>query len=342
MADHLMYRHTNALGKTTVVEGCGNGSPPNCELMDQGVDFRGQQSGSDSRLYEFQGFQGQAAGIAYALDIRRLLDPDPVAFKVLLFHVLRALPGIGVYVAGMILSLAYGQDVPALDANGLRVLARLYGVQEAVSRSMVRRQLQETARRVLPEGRAGEFNEALIEFGALVCTPRDPVCEDCPIVRSCRAVALGLQHSIPVRLPRRAIPHRDVTAAVIWSGGRVLISQRLNDRMLGGLWEFPGGKCETAESYDACLRREIREELALDIEVAEPLVTFDHAYSHLHITLHVFHCRPLSDPPRAIEVADWRWVALDNLGDFPLSVADRRIAQALIERATDPGACPVG
>lgn len=255
---------------------------------------------------------------------------------------LRALPGIGVYVAGMILSLAYGQDVPALDANGLRVLARLYGVQEAVSRSMVRRQLQETARRVLPEGRAGEFNEALIEFGALVCTPRDPVCEDCPIVRSCRAVALGLQHSIPVRLPRRAIPHRDVTAAVIWSGGRVLISQRLNDRMLGGLWEFPGGKCETAESYDACLRREIREELALDIEVAEPLVTFDHAYSHLHITLHVFHCRPLSDPPRAIEVADWRWVALDNLGDFPLSVADRRIAQALIERATDPGACPVG
>jgi A/G-specific adenine glycosylase len=244
---------------------------------------------------------------------------------------LRELPGIGEYVAGMIASLAYGQDAPALDANGYRVLARLCAIQPPVDRSSTRRQLRDVARNLLPAGQAGAFNEALIELGALICTPRKPACEACPLGDECLALEQGLQHILPVRRPRRVPPHRDVTAAVIWQGDKVLISQRLADSMLGGLWEFPGGKCEEGETYQACLQREILEELALHIDVGAHLITFDHAYSHMHITLHAFHCQPLDGPPQAIEVADWQWIAPDELSTYPLSVADLRIAQALRE-----------
>ena len=251
---------------------------------------------------------------------------------------LRALPGIGDYVAGMIASLAFGLDTPALDANGYRVLARLCAEQRPVDGSAVRRQLRDVARAMLPAGSAGEFNEALIELGALVCTPRKPACETCPLADRCQAFAQGLQQTIPVRRPRRVPPHRDVTAAVIWNGEKVLISQRMADSMLGGLWEFPGGKCEAGETHQVCLQREILEELAVHIDVGEHLISFDHAYSHLHITLHAFHCRPLDGPPQAIEVADWQWVAPDELSAYPLSVADQRIAQALLEQiASAPG-----
>ena len=246
---------------------------------------------------------------------------------------LRALPGIGDYMAGMILSLAYEQDVPALDANGYRVLARLCGIQQPIDKSAIRRQLWEIAGELIPAGSAGAFNEALIELGALVCTPRSPACDTCPLSNGCQAYAQELQDAIPIRRPRRRPPHRDVTAAVIWNEGKVLISQRLNTSMLGGLWEFPGGKCEAGETHQICLKREIEEELALHIDVGTHLITFDHAYSHIHITLHTYHCKPLDGPPQAIEVADWQWVALDELANYPLSVADQRIAQALLKEA---------
>ena len=246
---------------------------------------------------------------------------------------LRALPGIGEYVAGAILSLAYGRDAPALDSNGARVLARLCGVWEPIDAAAARRALQEVARALLPAGRAGEFNEALIELGALVCTPRRPACAACPLRGPCAAFAGNLQKQLPTRRPRRPVPHYDVAAAVIWDreADRVLIAQRRGDDMLGGLWEFPGGKREEDETLPACLRREIAEELGLDVEVGEHLLSFNQAYSHLRVTLHVYHCRPLNGPPRAIEVADWRWVRLEQLSDYPLSVADQRIARRLME-----------
>lgn len=240
------------------------------------------------------------------------------------------LPGIGDYIAGAILSLAFQQDVPALDANARRVLARLRAIREPLDSPAVRRRLEDMAREYLPRGLAGPFNEALMDLGALVCTPRQPACSTCPLREECQAYALGMVAEIPARRPRRPVPHYDVTAAVIWQGERVLLAQRFNDDMLGGLWEFPGGKCEAGESLTDCLQREIREELALDIEVLAPLATIEHAYSHLRVTLHAFHCRPRHGAPQAIGVQDWRWVSLDQLSQFPLSVADQRIAAQLV------------
>lgn len=246
---------------------------------------------------------------------------------------LMALPGIGEYTAGAVLSIAFGQDEPAVDGNVRRVLCRLFAVEGDLRRADARRRLWDLARRLLPSGRAGDFNQGVMHLGSVVCKARRPDCAICPLGALCEARRLGKEEQIPQRTPRRAVPHYDVTAAVIWEGNdRVLIAQREADDMLGGMWEFPGGKCEPGESLAECLRREIREELDLEIEVGERLRSVQHAYSHFRITLHAFHCRPTGGDPHALGCAAWRWVRLGELPDFPFPVADQKIIAALQER----------
>ncbi len=242
---------------------------------------------------------------------------------------LRALPGIGDYTAGAILSLAFGADVPALDGNAYRVLCRLFAVEDDPRRAGTRRRLWALAEGLLPRGQAGPFNVALMDLGATVCVPRAPRCHLCPVAAFCAARRRGLEGELPVRPPRRELPHYDVTAGVIWRDGRVLIAQRPAEGMLGGLWEFPGGKCEDGETLPDCLRREIREELGIEIAVGAPLTVVRHAYSHFRITLHAFTCRHLSGEPRALGCAAWRWVRPDELHDFAFPVTDQRIIAVL-------------
>lgn len=246
---------------------------------------------------------------------------------------LLSLPGIGPYTAGAILSLAFGQDAAVLDGNVRRVLCRLALVREDPRRPAVQRNLWATARAVLVPGQAGQVNEALMELGATVCRPRSPHCGTCPLADLCKACQHGAQEEVPVRPPRRKLPHHQVTAAVIRQAGRILLTQRRPDDLLGGLWEFPGGTCTEKEPLKACLKREIAEELGIEITVGDLLVTLPHAYTHFRITLHAFLCRRTSGQPRALDCADWRWISLEEAGDLPMSVLDRRIADILVEKA---------
>ncbi len=242
---------------------------------------------------------------------------------------LRALPGVGEYMAGALLSIAFGRDEPALDGNIRRVLARLFHVAGPPEAAATRAELRARAQAILPPGRAGAFNQALMDLGATVCTPHRPRCPACPLVRHCRAAERGAQEEVPARKRRRRVPHYDVTAAVIWRDGCVLIAQRPAAGLLGGLWEFPGGKQEPGETLAECLWREIREELAIDIEVGEPVISVEHGYSHFSITLHAFHCRLRSGEPQAVGCAAWRWVRLAELDRYAFSAADRKVIAAL-------------
>jgi A/G-specific adenine glycosylase len=138
----------------------------------------------------------------------------------------------------------------------------------------------------------------------------------------------------PVTSPRKETPHIDVAAGAIWQGepfaSPLLIAQRPTEKMLGGLWEFPGGKLEPTDAdLRTCLRREIAEELAIEIEVNEQFTTLRHAFTHFRMTLHAFHARYVGGEPQAIGVADWRWVTLEELAAFPFPVTDRKIIAAL-------------
>ena len=243
---------------------------------------------------------------------------------------LRQLPGFGDYTAGALASIAFGERVPAVDGNVKRVLARLFAVQDDVTRSATTRRLRAIAADLVPPDRPGEFNQALMELGATLCTPTSPRCLLCPLNAGCDGLAQGIHESLPVRAPRRERPHYDVTAAVIHhDDGRLLIAQRKTEAMLGGLWEFPGGKCQPGETLPDCLRREIREELGLEIEVGRHLTTIEHGYTHFRISLHVFECRHLDGEPRALDCAAWRWVGLADLADFAFPVTDQKIIHLL-------------
>jgi A/G-specific adenine glycosylase len=247
------------------------------------------------------------------------------------------LPGIGAYTAGAILSMAYGRHEPVLDGNAKRVFSRIADISESVDDHQVVVSLWQMAASLVDgaePGMAGVVNEAIMELGALICTPASPRCLVCPLADLCRSAENGTQHCRPVRSRRKATPHYDVTAGIIWQGephgSALLIAQRPQDGMLGGLWEFPGGKAEASDpDLPACLRREIREELGVKVEVMELLTTVAHAYTHFRITLHAYHARHLSGTPKAIGCDDWRWVQVRDLDEFPFPVTDQKIIQAL-------------
>lgn len=245
------------------------------------------------------------------------------------YAALRALPGFGEYTAGAVASIAFGEPVPAIDGNVKRVLARLFALREDVNRGQTGRQLREIAATLVDLTAPGDWTQALMELGATVCLPQTPKCLLCPLNDLCQARLLGLERELPVKPAKKVRPHFDVTAAVVRENGRVLIAQRPPEGLLGGLWEFPGGKVEAGETLAAALQREMREELGLEIAVDEPIVMVKHGYTHFKITLHAFACRLITGQPQALGVADWRWVTLDELDAFPFPRTDQKIIAAL-------------
>lgn len=242
---------------------------------------------------------------------------------------LRRMPGIGRYTAGAIASIAFGLDEPTLDGNIRRVLARLFDVHLPARSPEGERRLWQLAAENLPPGRAGDYNQALMDLGATICTPRQPDCPNCPLVTHCEAYQLGVQEQRPVLTARETPPHYIVTAAVIQQGDRVLIAQRPADGLLGGLWEFPGGKIQPGEDLATCLRREIREELGAEIAVGGSLGVFRHAYTHFRVTLHAFHCRLAGGEPRPLEHRALAWVPPAELAVYPMGKLDRSISKQL-------------
>lgn len=246
---------------------------------------------------------------------------------------LRKLPGIGPYTAGAIASIAFGMDEAALDGNIRRVLARLFDVTEPAKSPAGNKQLWNLAKANLPPGQAGAYNQALMDLGATICTPRTPNCPDCPITRMCQAKIRGVQAERPVLLARQPVPHYTVTAGVIQRQNEVLITQRPPDGLLGGLWEFPGGKLIPGENLHDCLKREISEELGVGIDILTALGTFRHAYTHFRVTLHAFTCRLADNAlPRPLQVNDLRWVKPGELSGFPMGKIDRQIAGRVMEQ----------
>jgi A/G-specific adenine glycosylase len=234
------------------------------------------------------------------------------------------LPGIGKYTAGAIASIAFGADEPALDGNLKRVYARLFDVTEAVDTPRGEKLLWEIARQHLPKGRAGDFNQALMDLGAAICLPKNPRCLLCPLMDLCKARQNGVQELRPLKKPKRVAPHHVYAAGVIVRQGKVLLARRPSRGLLGGMWEFPNGRVlgDPAEALDQALERGYR----LKVRRGEALVVVQHAYTHFKVTVHAFRCELLE----MSAVAGLEWVAMEVLGQYPMGKVDRRIAEALM------------
>lgn len=250
---------------------------------------------------------------------------------------LLSLPGIGPYTAAAIASLAMGLDHAVLDGNVIRVMTRVFAVEEISDAPAVRRVLQGKLDDLLPAGQSALFNEAMMELGALVCTPQSPACLLCPLSPVCRGRASGVPELYPRRREKKKIPHRHVGAGVIMNEhGQILLAQRKEGAMLGGLWEFPGGGVEVGETLPQCIERELLEELGITTRTGPHLITVRHTFSHFRMDLHAYWVRVQSGRPKTIGCANWKWVPVKNISDYALPVADQKILAELLKQKKWP------
>jgi len=237
----------------------------------------------------------------------------------------RRLPGVGPYTAAAVGSIAFGADLAVVDGNVRRVLGRIVALDSDPRAPKAAAALETLAHALLPPGTAALHNQAVMELGAVICTPRSPACPGCPFREACRAEATGVPEAYPLRIPKKAIPHYDVALGLVFHKDRVFIDQRPYDGLLGGLWEFPGGKVEAGESVEAALHRELREEFGMTVRALELLPQVSHAYTHFRVTLHPFLCRFLAMDAQAAEGRPWQWVEPDALHRYPMPRANRKI-----------------
>jgi len=246
------------------------------------------------------------------------------------YEELLALPGVGPYTAAAVGSLAFNLDVAVVDGNVARVLCRVFAFGSDPRGAAGKRRLQAWVDDLLPRGRAGEFNESMMELGALCCTPRQPDCPHCPLRNICQGYADGRPENFPMKAAKKKLPHKVVGAGVIINRrGEFLIARRHEHEMLGGLWEFPGGKQEPGETMAECVARELMEELGIQVRVGPCVTVVHHAYSHFTIALHAHWCRIARGRPHRLQCLDIAWVPFAKLRDKPFSRADLHIIAAL-------------
>ncbi len=236
---------------------------------------------------------------------------------------LLALPGIGRYTAGAILSIAYNKEAPILDGNVKRVLSRVFAISGNPRQGQTEQRLWETSEMLIPQGRASAFNQALMDLGAMVCTPRGPRCLLCPLRDLCKARAAGIPEDYPSRLVKKKIPQVEAVAAVIRKDRKVLLQHRPPKGLLGGLWEFPNWRSDGNGRLRLRLKDRIRKELGMNVDVGESMGTFKQTFTHFKLTLHVFDCEAMDKKGKG------RWVPTKNLDQLAMSRIHRRIANGV-------------
>ncbi|MGW8194045.1 MAG: A/G-specific adenine glycosylase [Desulforhopalus sp.] len=249
---------------------------------------------------------------------------------------LLTLPGIGAYTAAAIASVAGNHDIPVVDANVSRVYARIYDIGQPVKDKRVQQRIATIAEKHLPAGKARAFNQALMDFGALVCKPRKPRCEACPVARWCQAFQQGTTLQRPVAVPKKKIIDLQKVAGLIVNNGRIFIQQRKRHAVWGGLWEFPGGELTGIAGKEDALVHQVFNSTGFSIKVVQPITTVEHHYTRYRVTLHSYLCA-LSGPvsrPVLRDACDYRWVFPDEVEAYGFPAGPRKILEHIA------GACP--
>ena len=239
---------------------------------------------------------------------------------------LRALPGVGAYTAGAIASIAYGIPAAAVDGNVERVICRYDAIEESVGTPAARRRIEQRVQELVSRDRPGDFANAMMELGAMVCTPRNPACLLCPVREECKGLARGIAQELPVKPAKKAprVEHRAVL--LVTAKGRVLVVRR-RERMLGGLYVFPD---VVGENDPAALCAHM-EALGVPVAYDELLGPARHVFTHViwEMEIHALAAEACAD------VEGGRWVTREELAALPLPTAVQRARQLAMERLAD-------
>ncbi len=240
------------------------------------------------------------------------------------YTVLKTLPGIGNYIAAAVSSIAFGEPRAVVDGNVKRVLSRFQMIDAPVNDPKAAKRFEERATAFLDRSDPGLFNQAMMELGALVCTPAHPQCTTCPMAPECRALMEKAVKQYPKRIKKGRIPEHHIVVGIIWKEDRVLITRRKPEGLLGGLWEFPGGKVLDDETPIKGCIREIKEEVNLTVKPEEHIARVHHAYTHFRIVMDVFRCTYVHGRVKLRGPVDFRWVRLREMDKYPFPGANRK------------------
>lgn len=252
----------------------------------------------------------------------------------------KALPGVGDYIAAAVTSIAFGRLRAVVDGNVKRVLARLFCLDTPVNHSSAHKRFQPLADILLDRSDPGTFNQAVMELGALVCTPAAPDCPACPLALFCCANKKSQVIAFPVKVARKKTPCHHISTGIVIRQGRLLITCRKPDGLLGGLWEFPGGKVKKNETAaDACVR-EIREETGLTVRISGFLTRVRHAYTHFKIEMDVFFCDYASGEVVLNGPVDYQWIDPAEIRRFAFPKANLKFIdlidmKGMVQEQTD-------
>lgn len=238
--------------------------------------------------------------------------------------------GIGPYSAAAIASIAFSENRAVVDGNVIRVLTRIFDIDEDIKLQQTQKRIQNEADQLLDNERPGDYNQAVMELGTQICKKQNPVCDLCPLNAFCSAYLLAKTDILPYKSKSKPKPHKEIGIAIITDEkSRYLIAKRPEHVMLGGLWEFPGGKQEKGESVEQTIIREIAEELGVEIQVRELLEPVKHIYSHFSVTLHPGLCDIINGEPAARESQEIKWVEKSELKNYAFPKANIKIFKQL-------------
>ena len=251
---------------------------------------------------------------------------------------LRELPGIGRYVAGAVASFAFGQRTPIVEANTLRLYCRLLGYSGDPRNGIGQQVLWEFAESILPTQNIGDFNQALMDLGSMVCTPKNPDCPRCPLKTVCGALASGTEHLIPRKANRPDVTDVTELTVAVLAGERVFLRRRSADERWAGLWDFPRFACEPGVHAQSHLLKmvttHLKGEYDLTVSEVQPLIRLKHSVTRYRIDLHCYVAQLSGESAERVR-ADEAWVERETLEQRPMSVTGRKFAVRLLEGLSD-------
>jgi A/G-specific adenine glycosylase len=233
---------------------------------------------------------------------------------------------VGPYTAGAVLSIAYGVPEPAVDGNVMRVLSRILLIEEDIAKPKTRKVFEQAVRRLISHDDPSSFNQALMELGAIICTPRSPACLICPVQQVCRAFAAGIQQELPIKTKKTKVKLAKMTAVIAYDQeGRVLIHKRPSTGLLATLWEFPNVETgllnDTARSEE--LQSYVYEQTGVEISVKGKIGYIEHVFSHLKWEIDVWEALISAEPDRL--EADWKVVPLVEAEKLAFPVSHQKM-----------------
>jgi A/G-specific adenine glycosylase len=247
---------------------------------------------------------------------------------------LQGLPGIGRYTAGAIASIAYDLPAPILEANTVRLLARLAAIEGDPTSTEVQSKLWNLAEALLPRKRCGEFNQALMELGSLVCTPREPKCDECPLREQCAAFQQGRQDSLPAPKAKQVFESVREAAVIVEHRGRVYLRQCAAGERWAGLWDFArfAVSNKRGRTFQDELRQKVSTQTGLEIESIDKFTTLKHGVTRFRITLDCYRAECVKSPRLK---AGSQWFKPAELADVPLSTTGRKLARLLVAQLAE-------